>query len=869
MNFKDWYDSEEDEILENNQPSEPCPKCGAAMILKANRQNGNEFFGCTNYGKTGCKGTRAYNPNYKGPTKQSAPVTRQPQQAQGSLAPAARKWMYAKVTKKGDKRFPNFGKEIAVSKRSDGNWDYMVLDNPQDKGVILNDEITSGLIQALRDIKTNKNISSTNPSVEDLEQQFAALHGNSEQPVEKPTEQPVQPEQKQAKKTTIPPEQISQEQSQIDQRFSEVMTGKENQNIMINALAGTGKTTMLKHLAWKYGKPGQKWLYIVFNSKNKLEASEEFPSFVDVRTSNGFLGEVLGSRSNLTKIPQTERIATLWDRDNKEDSKKIEKSRVVADSPEFSALMKNVGLVEKVGSYDYRNAKTLNSLLTDMRYKFKEAVLQLVGLAKSYSLDPRNSDGLAQGVKKLLDSYDIDVELNDTKERIAKYQPTYRRTIEYDLEEILGYNFMMKDFSNEITRATVWMLEQLMPNANRMQYKQGRLSHELGGLRDFDDDLWYAATHANQLVWPHYDIVLADEVQDFNENQKIMLQKLREAGAKIVAVGDPNQAIYRFRGADGQAFNNLSNMLGASSEGDGQVTFNLTKNFRSRPEILDFANQETHVKDLKSGRQFNDGKKGVVTQGEIKYDDVFGTLGKEVADAGGKVPVQTAFISRTNEPLVKTALKLLAQKIPFLIVGKDIAKDLMKLVYSTCNKKRLDDNDDSRSLAAELSAFMDDEKETHRGKSTKKGYLQDVEGNTNALLASIEYYESESGGYGTIGGFKKWIFARLGGLNVEDNEEDFKKYKQMIKEQNPVVLTTGHKSKGLEFSRVYILRYDQWPHPKAEREEDLQQEENGKYVALTRAKDELHILDLEGQPGYKGKAEGTSDNSRVSGQKNW
>jgi len=859
MDFKDWFESEESEFVENQQ-APLCPKCNSPMKLRTAKQGrtaGSQFYGCSNYPR--CNGNRGYNPNMgQSPEPQEQPNS-SPQPAAANVqkpaSPAGgRSWIYAKVSKKGDKRFPTFGKEIAASKRPDGNWDYMVLDNPQDVGLIYANEIGSGLIQSLKNIKTDKPLMTQNPSLEDLEQQFAAMGGS---PTDRqPDQGSDKGEQPQAEsKKLIPPNQISQEQSQIDERFAHIVGGKEQQHIMINALAGTGKTTMLKHLAWKYGKPGQKWLYIVFNTKNKVEAAEEFPSFVDVRTSNGFLGEVLQSPQNVNNIGRTERMVTLQNQRSESDGGggRLEKSRMVADSPEFSALMQKLGLPEQLrDAYEYgKMSKTLNSLLKSIRYNFKEAVLQLVGLGKSFALDPRNPEGLGQGLNKIFGSYDIDTAMIDTKERIAKYQPSYRDSIEHYLQEILGYDFMSKDYKDEVMQATIWMMNQLMPNATKMRHGTGRLAVELAGFRDFDDDLWYAATYANQLRWPHYDVVLADEVQDFNENQKIMLNKLSEAGARIVAVGDPNQSIYRFRGADGEAFGNLSNMLGSISQGDGQVVYNLTNNFRSRPEILDFANSETHVKGLKSGRQFNDGKKGVVTKGETKYDDVFDSLGAEVAQAGGKVPVQTAFISRTNEPLVKTALQLLAQKIPFLIVGKDIAKELIKHIRKISAIKGLRDNDPSRTLAAELSGFLDDEKNSHHGKSTKKAYLQETEETTNALLASIESYESESGGMGgTIVGFKQWISARLGGLEVEENEKDLRKYKQMMKDQNPVVLTTAHKSKGLEFSRVYVLRYDNFPHPKAEREEDLQQEENAKYVTLTRAKDELHILALDGQPGY-------------------
>ena len=54
-----------------------------------------------------------------------------------------------------------------------------------------------------------------------------------------------------------------------------------------------------------------------------------------------------------------------------------------------------------------------------------------------------------------------------------------------------------------------------------------------------------------------------------------------------------------------------------------------------------------------------------------------------------------------------------------------------------------------------------------------------------------------------------------------------------------VYLTTVHGAKGLEAERVFIVRPDLMPHPKAEEEWELEQEYNLKFVALTRAKQEL------------------------------
>jgi len=54
-----------------------------------------------------------------------------------------------------------------------------------------------------------------------------------------------------------------------------------------------------------------------------------------------------------------------------------------------------------------------------------------------------------------------------------------------------------------------------------------------------------------------------------------------------------------------------------------------------------------------------------------------------------------------------------------------------------------------------------------------------------------------------------------------------------------VTLTTIHGSKGLEATRVFHLKPDLVPHPKAEKDWEKEQEGNLKFVALTRAKQDL------------------------------
>ena len=420
----------------------------------------------------------------------------------------------------------------------------------------------------------------------------------------------------------------SQEQTDVDEKFAEIMAGEDQNHMVINALAGSGKTTTLRELAKKHGKMGQKWLYLVFNSKNREEAKEDFPPWVQVETTNSFCGrEVLGK--NLLK--PTDRIVDVHYSD---------KSRLIADGPGFAKIMSDLNLPDPNEHYGNdpkrlgRTEKTLWWTLSGARHEFKMEAVKLLDLAKSYSVDPRGEDenAIAEAVGKVLASYDMNTVLEKTKEKLEKQAPWANEYI----SDLMGVDFMTRDFTEELQQATIWLLRESMPHASEQEFEattgQGKGNKlQLGKYRDFNDDLWYSAIHAEELNWPQYDIVLADEVQDFNHAQKVVLQKLAEQGARIVAVGDPNQGIYRFRGADSDAFGNLTQMLTDISANQSNVEMPLTGNFRSRKNVLDFTNAEGkesgHVSNLQQGKEWN--RSGEATKYEKGYEDAFDDLKQE------------------------------------------------------------------------------------------------------------------------------------------------------------------------------------------------------------------------------------------------
>lgn len=1051
--------------------------------------------------------------------RQAQPQQPQPRQAATAGRVGVTNWLYGKTKiARPDLGIPVADLDIAAKKTNENNFTFVILDLQErklvSKGTIPKDEIQD----VLKSVKTPQNevITANKPS--DF---FDILNPKTVAT---------------GKGNIIPEGRITEEQKAIDAKFEQILKTPEQNHIMINALAGSGKTTMLKHLAWKYGK-GKKWLYLVFNAKNKEEAQGEFPSSVQIETTNGWAGREVLEKNN---IKQTDRIQKYSFSD---------KAKMVADSQSFERYMDSLGMPSQNKVYGTNinsmsgTEKAMYFLLRKINNEFKSEAVKLLGLVKAFAVDPRKSD-LQEKIKEVLDKYDINTNLESSKDYIEKNMPWAKDK----LEDIYNQDFMNSDFTKELIQATNWLLQQSLPHeteeeieAEKKQFKGQKI--KLGHVRDFDDDLWYSAIHADELVWPKYEVVLADEVQDFNVAQRIILQKLAEQGAKIVAVGDPNQchpagtmialtggnekpieeiqvgdqvvtyntkksyfpgvtsqgrkveevscreyvgeminiktktssvrctpnhkclvkldaknkyclylmlkgqtarvgicranypngfgltiraiqeqadkawllnifdterearlaeivtsaefglpqmvfenkgqlfpsqdfinevydsigsnlekaknclfsfgrdfdypiwnkeqqerfgllkknyigskksfitqacnlisgfmqvrtfdgtnrggewesivvnkeadkckvyslkveptedgkrlyiangvvvhnSIYRFRGADSNAFSQLKQTLQDASK-NKDVEQQLTANFRSRQAIIDLANREGeeagHVSNLKKGREFASGPgklgEGKATTYELNYEDAFNNL-KDEKTKMGELMRQTAFISRTNEPLVHASLRLMKEGIPFVILGKDLVEDITKHIDKIIGLFKLTKDTDVDVLQEKLETYQEEQIEKFGDKTAKAGVLKELKETTDAMLSALEQFIQENE-QGSIYQFKQWLASKFGGIDIE-KAEGKKELDKKIKELNPVILTTVHKSKGLQFSRVYILRDDLWPHPRAKRQEDLEQEMNNKYIGRTRAEDELHILDLKGQPGYKDEQE--------------
>jgi hypothetical protein len=170
---------------------------------------------------------------------------------------------------------------------------------------------------------------------------------------------------------------------------------------------------------------------------------------------------------------------------------------------------------------------------------------------------------------------------------------------------------------------------------------------------DFDDMIWFPFVY--RLNVGKFDIVFVDEAQDLNAAQITMVLSAIKPGGRIIAVGDPAQSIYQFRGADSEAIPNIISKLKAK-------TLPLSVTYRCPKKVIKIA-QEV-VPDIECA---DGAPEGIV-------EDIL------VAEFLKKVKPGDFVLSRTNAPLIKYCMALLKAGVPANIQGRDVGANLQYFI---------------------------------------------------------------------------------------------------------------------------------------------------------------------------------------------
>jgi len=161
--------------------------------------------------------------------------------------------------------------------------------------------------------------------------------------------------------------------------------------------------------------------------------------------------------------------------------------------------------------------------------------------------------------------------------------------------------------------------------------------------------------------------LLIDEYQDTNRAQYVLVKLLAGKEGNIVAVGDEDQSIYRFRGAD------INNILNFENDFPGAKIIKLEQNYRSTGNILDAATGVVSNNVARKGKTlFTEGGKGdpvrIVTTTNEREEAQF--VIEKIVAMRAKVPLsEMAVLFRTNAQSRPFEEELLRANIPSTVVG--------------------------------------------------------------------------------------------------------------------------------------------------------------------------------------------------------
>lgn len=303
---------------------------------------------------------------------------------------------------------------------------------------------------------------------------------------------------------------------------------------------------------------------------------------------------------------------------------------------------------------------------------------------------------------------------------------------------------------------------------------------------DFDDMIYMPLLSGVRM--PVYDWVLVDEAQDSNPVRRAMVKRMLKPGGRAIFVGDDRQAIYGFTGADNDALDVISREFNTSE-------LPLTVTYRCPKAVVSLA--QTLVPDYEAHPDAPEGEVRIVSHAEMMDDPELGQ--------------GDAMICRNTAPLINIAFGLIRKGVTCHVEGREIGRGLLKLATKWKVK----------SLNA-LTDRLEDYREREAGKAMAAGQEQKAEqinDKVDTMLALIQ------------------------GIGIDKTVADLVKKIQSMFADTPegqrapgVVLMTAHRSKGLEFPRVFLYGEGKFmPSRFARQDWQMLQEENLRYVAYTRA----------------------------------
>jgi DNA helicase-2/ATP-dependent DNA helicase PcrA len=342
------------------------------------------------------------------------------------------------------------------------------------------------------------------------------------------------------------------------------------------------------------------------------------------------------------------------------------------------------------------------------------------------------------------------------------------------------------------------------------------------GLVDFDDLLWQCADALEQDAefaaaqrW-RFRSLFVDEFQDISPAQLRLVRAWLGDRTDLCVVGDADQAIYGFGGADPSFLTDFARHFPTAE------VLHLGRNYRSTPEIVDTA--EAVLRDGGGSRQPRVGVRASGPRPTVTAYDTEEDEARQVAARLGEARTSDlqwsdlAVLYRTNAQSAAFEAALSAVGIPFRVRGAGAFLDRPEVRAALDALRRAADDAPGRSFAEHL-VDLDVVDESGGDERSEHG---------DALVRlGREYLDAESGP-GSLDGFLAFLTAAL----RDDAPVDV----------DAVELLTFHRAKGLEFHTVFVTGLERGLVPISYADTPVERAEERRllYVALSRAEQGLH-----------------------------
>ena len=498
-----------------------------------------------------------------------------------------------------------------------------------------------------------------------------------------------------------------------------------------------------------------------------------------------------------------------------------------------------------------------------------------LGFDKNFTI--LDSDDSLTVIKKILKDMNLDTKV---------YNPrAIRNKISSAKNELMDSNYYSRFANSEY--------EEIVLEVFR-KYEQKILKNNS---MDFDDllllpiKLFKKYPDVLEKYQERFKYILVDEYQDTNEAQYILIKTLSKKYKNICVVGDLDQSIYGFRGA------NFRNILNFEKDYPETKVVLLEENYRSTGNILNVANDIIkHNKQRKDKNLWTKNDSGPKIRYHRAYDekDEANYVMEEIKKLiiSGEEKSNIAVLYRTNAQSRNMEEALLRENIPYKVVGsfyfynrKEI-KDLisyLKLIYNS--------NDDvslMRIINVPKRQIGPKTIENLATKALDKGvslYEAIESGKELEFKKLIERLKKESENISltelvelilTESGIRKELenSKTIDGEIRLENLEEFKSITKNFEENNGVIsleeflleislvsdmeehknnndvvtLMTIHSAKGLEFDHVFIIGLEEglFPHSNClDSPDEIEEERRLCYVAVTRARKTLTLVNAQ------------------------